>query len=39
MNVRLFPATGTLLGGVVALVLMVVLVGVLYLTFKQRDWL
>ena len=39
MNVRLFPGAGTLLGGIVALVLMVVGVAVLYVTFKRRDWL
>jgi magnesium transporter len=39
MNVRLFPGAGTLLGGIVALALMAVLVVVLYVAFKQRDWL
>jgi len=39
MNVRLFPSAGTLLGGIAALVLMVVGVAVLYVTFKRRDWL
>jgi len=39
MNVRIFPGAGTLYGGVVALVLMVVGVAVLYLTFKRRGWL
>jgi magnesium transporter len=39
MNVRLFPGAGTLLGGILALVLMVVGVAVLYVTFKRRDWL
>jgi Mg2+ and Co2+ transporter CorA len=39
MNVRIFPGAGTLLGGIVALVLMVTGVAVLYVTFKRRDWL
>jgi len=39
MNVRIFPAASTLLGGGVALVLMVTGVVVLYFTFKRRDWL
>ena len=39
MNVRIFPGDGTLLGGIVAIVLMVVGVVVLYVTFKRRDWL
>jgi magnesium transporter len=39
MNVRLFPAAGTLAGGISAIVLSVVLVIVLYQTFKRRDWL
>jgi magnesium transporter len=39
MNVRIFPGAGSLLGGVVALVLMVVLVAVLYVAFRNRDWL
>jgi magnesium transporter len=39
MNVRIFPGAGTLLGGIVALMLMVVGVAVLYVTFKRRDWL
>jgi magnesium transporter len=39
MNVRLFPAAGSLAGGVAALVLMAGLVGVLYFAFKRRDWL
>jgi magnesium transporter len=39
MNVRIFPAAGTLLGGIAALALMVVLVGALYLAFKRQEWL
>jgi len=39
MNVRIFPGAGTVLGGAVALVLMAVLVAVLYVTFRLRDWL
>jgi magnesium transporter len=39
MNVRIFPGAGSLLGGVVALILMTVLVGVLYVAFRNRDWL
>jgi magnesium transporter len=39
MNVRIFPAAGTLTGGLVALALMVVAVGVLYVAFTRRDWL
>ena len=39
MNVRIFPAAGSLVGGLVALVLMVVGVIALYITFKRRDWL
>jgi magnesium transporter len=39
MNVRIFPGASTLLGGIVALALMVVGVAVLYVTFKRRDWL
>jgi magnesium transporter len=39
MNVRIFPGASTLLGGIVALVLMVVGVAVLYVTFRRRDWL
>jgi magnesium transporter len=39
MNVRIFPGASTLLGGVVALILMVVGVVVLYVTFRRRDWL
>jgi magnesium transporter len=39
MNVRIFPGDGTLLGGLVAIVLMVIGVAVLYVTFKRRDWL
>ncbi|HET7309945.1 MAG TPA: CorA family divalent cation transporter [Mycobacteriales bacterium] len=39
MNVRIFPGAGTLVGGLVALVLMIVGVAVLYVTFKRRDWL
>ena len=39
MNVRIFPAASTLLGGVVALVLMVGGVAALYVTFRRRDWL
>ena len=39
MNVRIFPGASTLLGGIVALVLMVVGVALLYVAFKRRDWL
>ena len=39
MNVRIFPAANSLLGGVIALVLMVVGVAALYVTFKRRGWL
>jgi magnesium transporter len=39
MNVRIFPGAETLSGGVVALLLMVVLVGLLYAAFRRRDWL
>jgi magnesium transporter len=39
MNVRIFPAAGTLLGGIIALILMVVGVAVLYVAFKRREWL
>ena len=39
MNVRLFPRAGTLLGGIIALVLMVLGVAFLYVAFKRRDWL
>ena len=39
MNVRIFPGAGTLVGGIVALALMVVGVGLLYRAFKARDWL
>ena len=39
MNVRIFPGAGTVLGGVLALVLMVVGVALLYVTFKRREWL
>jgi magnesium transporter len=39
MNVRIFPGASTVLGGVIALVLMVVGVAVLYVAFKRRDWL
>ncbi|MDQ1696951.1 MAG: magnesium transporter [Frankiaceae bacterium] len=39
MNVRLFPGANTLAGGIVAIVLMVLGVGFLYVTFKRRDWL
>jgi magnesium transporter len=39
MNVRIFPGDGTLLGGIVAIALMVVGVVLLYVTFKRRDWL
>jgi len=39
MNVRLFPGAGTLLGGIVALLLMTVFVAVLYVAFRNRDWL
>jgi magnesium transporter len=39
MNVRIFPGAGSITGGVVALLLMVVGVAVLYRTFKARDWL
>jgi magnesium transporter len=38
-NVRIFPGAGTVLGGIVSLVLMVLGVVVLYVTFKRRDWL
>ncbi|HET7312689.1 MAG TPA: magnesium transporter CorA family protein, partial [Mycobacteriales bacterium] len=37
MNVRIFPGASTLLGGIVALVLMVVGVALLYVAFKRRD--
>ena len=39
MNVRICPGDGTLLGGLVAIALMVVGVAVLYVTFKRREWL
>jgi magnesium transporter len=39
MNVRIFPGATTLTGGIVALVLMVGLSGLLYRTFKRREWL
>jgi magnesium transporter len=39
MNVRIFPGANTLLGGVAALLLMFTGVGVLYVTFRRRDWL
>jgi magnesium transporter len=39
MNVRIVPAAGTLLGGIIALILMVVGVAVLYVAFKRREWL
>jgi magnesium transporter len=39
MNVRLWPAAGTLAGGISALVLMVLVVVVLYVSFRRRDWL
>jgi magnesium transporter len=39
MNVRLFPAAGTLAGGMAALALMVAGVAFLYVAFKRRDWL
>jgi len=39
MNVRIFPGASTLLGGIVALVLMVGGVVTLYIAFKRRDWL
>jgi len=39
MNVRIFPAAGTLAGGISALVLMAVIVAALYVAFKRRDWL
>jgi magnesium transporter len=39
MNVRIFPGDSTLLGGVVAIALMIVGVAVLYVTFRRRDWL
>jgi magnesium transporter len=39
MNVRIFPGASTLLGGVVALVLMVAGVAALYVAFKRREWL
>jgi len=39
MNVRIFPAAGSLTGGIIALILMATGVVVLYRMFKQRDWL
>lgn len=39
MNVRLFPAAGSLTGGLVAVALMLIAVSVLYVSFKARDWL
>jgi magnesium transporter len=39
MNVRIWPAAGTLLGGVVALVLTFGGVTALYVMFKRRGWL
>jgi magnesium transporter len=39
MNVRIFPAAGSLTGGLVALVLMVLGVALLYREFKRREWL
>ncbi|HMC68784.1 MAG TPA: magnesium transporter CorA family protein [Mycobacteriales bacterium] len=39
MNVRIFPGAGTLWGGIVALLLMVVGVATLYVSFRRRDWL
>jgi magnesium transporter len=39
MNVRIFPGAGTLAGGIIALLLMVVGVAVLYVAFRRRDWL
>jgi magnesium transporter len=39
MNVRIFPGASTLLGGVIALVLMVGGVSALYVAFRRRDWL
>jgi len=39
MNVRIFPGASSLTGGVVAILLMIVGVGVLYRMFKARDWL
>ena len=39
MNVRIFPAANTVLGGVIALVLMVVGVAALYITFRRRSCL
>jgi magnesium transporter len=39
MNVRIFPSANTLAGGLVALALMVLGVGILYRMFKSREWL
>lgn len=39
MNVRVWPAAGTLVGGVVALVLMFGLSALLFLAFRRHDWL
>jgi magnesium transporter len=39
MNVRIFPAAGSLAGGIAALVLMAALVAILYVAFRGRDWL
>jgi magnesium transporter len=39
MNVRIFPGAGTTAGGYAALILMVGIVGLLYVMFKNQDWL
>ena len=39
MNVRIFPGADTLVGGIVALVLMVAGVALLYTAFRRREWL
>jgi magnesium transporter len=39
MNVRIWPAAGTVLGGLIALVLMGGLSVVLWLAFRRNDWL
>jgi magnesium transporter len=39
MNVRIYPGAGTVLGGIIALVLMAAIVVALYVAFKRRDWL
>jgi len=39
MNVRIFPAAQTLVGGILAIALMVVAVAVLYVAFRRSDWL